>query len=60
MGYVIIFFDDDFNIKKAHESENYPTVKEIVYLLKLLEKSDLKDVESLKMDILTKEDFDNI
>ena len=56
-GYYVIFFDDEYNIKKAHKANTYPTVKEIVYLLKSLEKSDLKDIEELKMDIITEQTF---
>ncbi len=56
-GYYVIFFDDDYNIKQAHKAKNYPIVKEIVYLLKSLEQSDLKDIESLKMDIITEQAF---
>lgn len=59
-GYVVVFFDDQFNIKKAHKTDSYPTVKNIVYYLKLLEKSELKDIEDLRMDILTEEDFNSI
>ena len=58
--YYVIFFDENHSIKKAHLAEQYPKVKDIVYLLKLLEKSELKDIENLSMDIITKEQFDNM
>jgi len=44
-------------IKKAHKSNVYPKVKDIVYLLKVLEKSELEEVENLMMDIITEEQF---
>lgn len=56
-SYYVIFFDDDYNIKKAHKSKKYPTVGEIVSLLKLLEVSELTNVEKLKMDIITEEQY---
>lgn len=55
--YYVIFFDEDFVIKEAHKSKTYPTVKQIVYLLKLLEKSDLTDIENLRMDIINETQF---
>lgn len=57
MSYYVIFFDKDFNIKSAHKSKRYPNIKEIVYLLKMLEQSDLKDVEDLRMDIITEQAY---
>jgi hypothetical protein len=59
-GYYVVFFDSDFNIKEAHKSETYPTVKDITYLLKSLEKLDLKDIENLRMDILTTQEYKQI
>ena len=56
-GYYVIFFDSEYNIKEAHKAKTYPTVKEITYLLKSLEKLDLKDVENLRMDILTAQEY---
>lgn len=56
-SYYVIFFDDDYNIKKAHKSKKYPNVSEIVSLLKLLEVSELTNVEKLKMDIITEEQY---
>jgi hypothetical protein len=55
--YFVVFFDAEYNIKEAHKSKTYPTVKEITYLLKSLEKLDLKDVENLRMDILTAQEY---
>ena len=60
MRYYVIFFDKEHSIKKAHEAKTYPTVKDIVYLLKSLEKSDLSDIEDLMMDIITEEQFKQI
>lgn len=57
MGFYVIFFDKNYDIKKAHKAKKYPTVKEIVYLLKQLEQADLKDIENLMMDIITEEQF---
>ena len=56
-GYYVIFFDDDYNIKKAHKAKKYPTVGEIVYLLKSLEQSELTEIEKLKMDIITEQAY---
>ncbi len=56
-AYYVIFFDAYNTVKLAHKAEKYPTVKQIVYLLKSLEKTDLKDVENLMMDIITEEQF---
>ena len=58
--FYIIFFDEDYNIKKAHKAKKYPTVKEIVYLLKSLEQTELSDIENLKMDIITAEQYRSI
>jgi hypothetical protein len=62
--YYIIFFNNDYNIVKAHKTEEYPTVGNLVYLFKLLEvlkESDLGClVEELKMDIITEEEFNII
>ena len=58
--YYVIFFDIYNTIKLAHKAKKYPNVKEIVYLLKSLEKSELKDVENLMMDIITEEQFREI
>lgn len=55
--FCVIFFDDDYNIKKAHKAKKYPTVKEIVYLLKSLEQTELSNIEDLKMDIITAEQY---
>jgi 5'-3' exonuclease len=60
MRYVVIFFDNDKNIVKAHEIEKYPKIKDLVYLFKLLEKTELKEIEELSMDILTEEQFKQI
>ena len=37
--------------------KKYLTVKEIVYLLKSLEQTELSDIENLKMDIITAEQY---
>lgn len=58
--YYVIFFDESHSIKQAHKADKYPKVKDIVYLLKNLEQSDLKDVENLSMDIITSDDFDKL
>ena len=58
--YYVIFFDNEYNIKKAHKAKKYPTIKEIVYLLKLLEESDLEEIEDLKMDIITEQQYKQI
>ena len=58
--YYVIFFDENHSIKTAHKAETYPKVKDIVYLLKLLEKSELTDVENLSMDIITEEQFQDL
>jgi len=55
--YYVIFFDADYNIKEAHKSKKYPTVKDITYLLKCLEKLELEDVQDLRMDILTAQEY---
>jgi len=60
MRYVVIFFDDEKNIVKAHETKTYPKIKDLVYFFKLLEKTDLKEIEDLSMDILTEEQFKQI
>jgi len=60
MKYYIVFFNEDHEIKKATLVEQYPKVKDIVYVLKMLEKTDLKDIENLSMDILTEEDYKQI
>lgn len=60
MSYYIVFFDKEYNIKKATKSASFPLVKDIVYLFKVLEKSELKNVEDLSMDIITEEDFEKI
>ena len=57
MGYYVIFFDEDYTIKLAHKSKVYPKVGNLVYLFKSLEKSELKDIENLMMDIITEEEF---
>ena len=59
-SYYVIFFDNDYNIKKAHKAKKYPTVGDIVHLLKLLETSELTDIEKLKMDIITAEQYKKI
>ena len=59
-SYYVIFFDESHNIKQAHKSKKYPTVKDIVFLLKNLEQTDLKDVENLMMDILTEQEYKQI
>jgi len=59
-GFYVIFFDKDFTIKEAHKTKKYPTVKDIAYLLKSLEKLDLKDIQNLMMDILTDEEYRSI
>jgi len=59
-SYYVIFFDSEHNIKKAHKSEKYPKVGDLVYLFKLLEKTELKDIEELSMDIITEEQFNSI
>lgn len=59
-GFYIIFFDKDYVIKEAHKSKKYPTIKEITYLLKSLEKLDLDEVQDLMMDILTDEEYRQI
>jgi len=59
-GFYVIFFDKDYTIKEAHKSKKYPTVKEIAFLLKSLEKLDLADVKDLMMDILTDEEYRQI
>ena len=58
--YYIVFFTDDYIIKAAHKSLKYPTVGDIVYLLKNLEQMDFEDIEHLKMDILSEEEFNKI
>ena len=58
--FYVIFFDGDYNIKKAHKAKKYPTVKEIVYLLKSLEQTELSDIENLKMDIITAKQYRSI
>ena len=57
MAYYVIFFDKNNDIKTAHKAKKYPTVKEIVYLLKNLEQTDLKNIEDLMLDIITEEQF---
>jgi hypothetical protein len=59
-GYYVIFFDKNYVIKEAHKTKKYPTVKEIVYLLKSLEQLDLEEVQDLMMDILTDEEYRQI
>ena len=59
-GYYVIFFDKDYIIKEAHKSKTYPTVKDITYLLKSLEKLELEDVQDLMMDILSDEEYRQI
>jgi len=61
--YYIIFFKADHTILKATEVKEYPKVKDIVYTLKMLEKSDIADdveINDLSMDIITKEQFKQI
>ena len=58
--YYVIFFDKEFNIVRAHESKKYPMLKDIVFLLKSLEQTDLKTPEDLMMDILTEKEYKNI
>ena len=58
--FYVVFFKEDNKIVTAHKAPEYPKVSEIVYLLKLLEKSDLEDIEDLMMDILTEEEFKGI
>jgi len=58
--YYIVFFTDDYIIKAAHKSLKYPSVGDIVYLLKNLEQLDLEKIEDLKMDILSQEEFNKI
>ncbi len=55
--YYIIFFDDDYNIKKATKFEQYPRVKEVVTVIKHLETLDQEESFLLKMDIITEKEF---
>jgi len=46
--------------KKLDGVKFNPVYKDLVYLFKLLEKTELKEIEELSMDILSKKDFDTL
>ena len=60
IGFYVVFFNEDYTIKKAHYTETYPKVKNIAYLLKSLEKTELSEIENLMMDVITADIYNEI